>query len=260
MHPNADGDREARQVAVSIRDLSVTFKTDDQPIDAVKNLSLDIYRNECLGVVGASGAGKSTIINVIAGFIPASSGVVLVNGSQVSSAGPDRGVVFQTNSLFPWKRVLENVEFGPRMRGVNPEIRRKIASDLLAAVGVAEFSRFYPPQLSIGMQQRVALARAYANDPDILLMDEPFGSLDTQTANDMRSLLWSIRERNPKTIIFVTHNIEEAVMVSDRIVVLSRRPARVKDVFLVDLAYPRILNAETAARYGDLGSRISSLI
>ena len=140
----------------------------------------------------------------LAGFMPPTSGSVLVNGSEVRCAGPDRGVVFQTNSLFPWKRVVDNVEFGPRMKGINIERRRTTATELLKAVGVEEFSKCYPHQLSIGMQQRVALARAYANNPEILLMDEPFGSLDAQTAIGMQRLLWTIRSRNPKTIIFVT--------------------------------------------------------
>jgi NitT/TauT family transport system ATP-binding protein len=223
-------------------------------------MSLDIYRNECLGVVAASGAGKSTILNVIAGFIPASSGEVFIDDRRVTSAGPDPGVVFQTHSLFPWKRISENVEFGPRMRGMSANARKEIVADLLESVGVAEFAQFYPGQLSVGMQQRVALARAYANDPDILLMDEPFGSLDGQTANEMQRLLWSIRQKNPKTIVFVSHNIEEAVIVSDRIAILTRRPAKVKELLLVDLPYPRILNEETAPRYAELRTRIFSLI
>ncbi len=145
---------------VSIRDLCVTFHGGSHTVQAVQNLSLDIYPNECVSLIAASGAGKSTIVNVIAGFIPATTGAVFVNGSQVTSSGPDRGVVFQTNSLFPWKRVSENVEFGPRMKGMNADARRIISTDLLTAVGMTEFSDFYPGQLSIGMQQRVALARA----------------------------------------------------------------------------------------------------
>jgi NitT/TauT family transport system ATP-binding protein len=245
---------------VSIRELSVTFRGGSHTITAVQNLSLDIYLNECVSLIGVSGAGKSTIVNAIAGFIPATTGAVFVNGNQVTSAGPDRGVVFQTNSLFPWKRVLENVEFGPRMRGMSAETRKKIATDLLAAVGMADFSDFYPGQLSVGMQQRVALARAYANNPDVLLMDEPFGSLDAQTAIEMQNLLWSIRQKQPKTIIFVTHNLEEAVTVSDRIVVLTRRPAKVREILIVDLPYPRTLNVETVMTYDRLRTHISSLI
>lgn len=229
-------------------------------MQAVQNLSLDIYPNECVSLIAASGAGKSTIVNVIAGFIPATTGAVFVNGSQVTSSGPDRGVVFQTNSLFPWKRVSENVEFGPRMKGMNADARRIISTDLLTAVGMTEFSDFYPGQLSIGMQQRVALARAYANNPDVLLMDEPFGSLDSQTAVEMQNLLWSIRQKQPKTIIFVTHNLDEAVTVSDRIVVLTRRPAKVREILVVELPYPRTLNVDTVMTYDRLRSRISSLI
>lgn len=229
-------------------------------MEAVQNLSLDIYPNECVSLIAASGAGKSTIVNVIAGFIPATTGAVFVNGSQVTSSGPDRGVVFQTNSLFPWKRVSENVEFGPRMKGMNADARRIISTDLLTAVGMTEFSDFYPGQLSIGMQQRVALARAYANNPDVLLMDEPFGSLDSQTAVEMQNLLWSIRQKQPKTIIFVTHNLDEAVTVSDRIVVLTRRPAKVREILVVDLPYPRTLNVDTVMTYDRLRSQISSLI
>ena len=245
---------------VSIRDLSVTFHGGSHTVEAVQNLSLDIYPNECVSLIAASGAGKSTIVNVIAGFIPATTGAVFVNGSQVTSSGPDRGVVFQTNSLFPWKRVSENVEFGPRMKGMNADARRIISTDLLTAVGMTEFSDFYPGQLSIGMQQRVALARAYANNPDVLLMDEPFGSLDSQTAVEMQNLLWSIRQKQPKTIIFVTHNLDEAVTVSDRIVVLTRRPAKVREILVVDLPYPRTLNVDTVMTYDRLRSRISSLI
>jgi NitT/TauT family transport system ATP-binding protein len=248
------------RIAVSIRDVSMVFKTDGRSVEAVKDLSLDVYKNECLSLVAASGAGKTTILNTVAGFLAPTSGKVVVNGNDVTSAGPDRGVVFQTNNLFPWKTVLQNVEFGSRMREVNASARRNIANDLLEAVGVADFASFYPPELSIGMQQRVALARAYANDPDILLMDEPFGSLDAQTALDMQKLLWSIREKSPKTIIFVTHNIEEAITVSDRIVVLNRRPASVKEIIQVELPHPRGLNADTFAIYDKLRTQIAKLI
>jgi len=250
----------AEAIVASIRDVTVVFGTDGRAVEAVSKLSLDVFRGECLSLVGASGAGKTTILNVVAGFLAPTSGTVIVNGKEVTSAGPDRGVVFQTNNLFPWKTVLQNVEFGSRMRSVDAGARREIANELLSAVGMAGFSNFYPGELSIGMQQRVALARAYANDPDILLMDEPFGSLDAQTALEMQRLLWSIRQKAPKTIIFVTHNIEEAVTVSDRIVVLSRRPARVKEIFEVELPYPREVNANTLATYGDLRTRIFGLI
>lgn len=224
---------------------------------AVKDLSLSVADKEFLCLLGPSGCGKSTALRLIAGFLQPSSGSVLVNGEQVKEAAPDRGVVFQRHNLFPWKRVSQNIEFGLRMKGM-PELERKrIVADYLGVMKLEEFADSYPFMLSAGMQQRVGLARAYANDPDILLMDEPFGSLDAQTASQMRELLLRVWSENRKTVVFITHDIEEAIRLGDRILVFSPRPGQVKASFDVDLPRPRPEQLYSDPRYLELRDKIT---
>jgi NitT/TauT family transport system ATP-binding protein len=207
-------------------------------VTAVQDVSLDVKQGEFVSIVGRSGCGKTTLLNMIAGFIPVTGGEILLDGRAISGPGPDRGVVFQSFALFPWKTVLGNVAFGPRMRGLPGEECERIAREYLALVGLAGNAGRYPAELSGGMQQRVGVVRALANNPDVLLMDEPFASVDAQTRMTLQEELTRIwMERRP-TIVFVTHDVEEAVFLANRVVVLSR--GRVLKEIDVPLPRPRV--------------------
>ncbi len=223
-----------------IRNLSKTYfdAYAGTQVTAVHDVSLDVAEGEFVAIVGPSGCGKSTILNLIAGFIPHSSGEILVGGKPVKGPGPDRGVVFQSFALFPWRTVLENVAFGPKMRGVGRAQREKIAREYLALAKLSEAAGRYPNELSGGMQQRVGVARALANEPDILLMDEPFASVDAQTRMTLQEELTRIWEAKRPTIIFITHDVAEAVFLANRVVALSK--GRVLDEIAVDLPRPRV--------------------
>ncbi len=189
---------------------------------AIKDVSLKVDEGDFVAVVGPSGCGKSTILNMIAGFVPITGGRILVDGREVKGPGPDRGVVFQSHALFPWKTVAENVTFGPKMRGVGKEERARIAEEYLALAGLSHAADRYPAELSGGMQQRVGVVRALANDPDVLLMDEPFASVDAQTRMTLQEELTRIWEERRPTIVFITHDVPEAVFLANRVVVLSK--------------------------------------
>lgn len=189
---------------------------------AVKDVSLNVEEGDFVAVVGPSGCGKSTILNMIAGFVPITSGRILVGGREVKGPGPDRGVVFQSFALFPWKTVSENVTFGPKMRGVGKDERAKIAEEYLALAGLSHAADRYPNELSGGMQQRVGVVRALANNPDVLLMDEPFASVDAQTRMTLQEELTRIWDERRPTIVFITHDVSEAVFLANKVVVLSK--------------------------------------
>jgi NitT/TauT family transport system ATP-binding protein len=189
---------------------------------AVKDVSLNVEEGDFVAVVGPSGCGKSTILNMIAGFVPITSVRILVGGREVKGPGPDRGVVFQSFALFPWKTVSENVTFGPKMRGVGKAERAKIAEEYLALAGLSHAADRYPNELSGGMQQRVGVVRALANNPDVLLMDEPFASVDAQTRMTLQEELTRIWEERRPTIVFITHDVSEAVFLANKVVVLSK--------------------------------------
>ena len=207
-------------------------------VTAVHDVSLEVRQGEFVSIVGPSGCGKTTILNMIAGFIPPSSGQILLDGRTVSGPGPDRGVVFQSFALFPWKTVLENVAFGPRMRGLPRAGCEKMAREFLGLVGLAHAEGRYPAELSGGMQQRVGVARALANNPELLLMDEPFASVDAQTRMTLQEELTRIWQERKPTILFVTHDVEEAVFLANRVVVLSK--GRVLAELPVPLPRPRV--------------------
>lgn len=210
-------------------------------VTAVHDVSLEVKEGEFVSVVGPSGCGKTTLLNMIAGFIPITSGEILLDGRAIAGPGPDRGVVFQSFALFPWKTVLENVAFGPRMRGLPREECEKLAREYLGLVGLAHVEARYPADLSGGMQQRVGVVRALANHPDVLLMDEPFASVDAQTRMTLQEELTRIwLERRP-TIVFITHDVEEAVFLANRVVVLSK--GRVLKEIAVPLPRPRAWDA-----------------
>jgi NitT/TauT family transport system ATP-binding protein len=191
-------------------------------VTAVRDVSLNVEEGDFVAVVGPSGCGKSTILNMIAGFIPITSGRILVGGREVKGPGADRGVVFQSFALFPWKTVAENVTFGPKMRGVGKAERQRIAEEYLALAGLSHAADRYPNELSGGMQQRVGVVRALANNPDVLLMDEPFASVDAQTRMTLQEELTRIWEQRRPTIVFITHDVPEAVFLANTVVVLSK--------------------------------------
>jgi NitT/TauT family transport system ATP-binding protein len=211
----------------------------DETVTAVGDVSFTIEEGEFVAVLGPSGCGKTTILNIVAGFQKQTSGSVRVGGKDVTGPSPERGVVFQSFALFPWKTVLGNVVFGLRMRGVPRRDREPIAQRYLELVGLDGFERKFPHELSGGMQQRLGVARVLANEPAVMLMDEPFASVDAQTRRKLQEDLTAIFEANRPTVFFVTHDIEEAVFLADRVVVLSTRPSRVKEVVAVPLERPR---------------------
>jgi NitT/TauT family transport system ATP-binding protein len=206
-------------------------------VTAVQDVSLDIREGEFVSVVGPSGCGKTTILNMVAGFLPVTGGEIRVGGRPVKGPGADRGVVFQSFALFPWKTVLDNVGFGPKMRGVPKPERDRIAREYLALAGLSHAAERYPNELSGGMQQRVGVVRALANDPDVLLMDEPFASVDAQTRMTLQEELTRIWQEKQHTVLFITHDVAEAVFLADRVVVLSK--GRVMRDLPVTLPRPR---------------------
>ena len=210
--------------SLTLRDLSKTYfdAYAGAHVTAVQDVSLEVREGEFVAIVGPSGCGKTTILNMVAGFIPASGGEILLDGRAVSGPGPDRGVVFQSFALFPWKTVLENVAFGPKMRGLRRPEREAIAREYLALAGLSHAAERYPNELSGGMQQRVGVVRALANNPDVLLMDEPFASVDAQTRMTLQEELTRIWQDRRPTVIFITHDVGEAVFLANRVVVLSK--------------------------------------
>ena len=209
-------------------------------VAAIEDVSLQIPPGECVAILGPSGCGKTTLLNIVAGFIPPTRGEILLNGRRIQGPGPDRGVVFQSFALFPWKTVLDNVAFGLKMRGLPRAERERIAREYIALVGLEGFEHTYPHELSGGMQQRVGVARVLANRPDLMLMDEPFASVDAQTRMTLQEELARIWEDRRPTILFVTHDVEEAVFLANRVVVLTPRPARVRATVDVSLPRPRL--------------------
>ncbi len=210
-----------------------------ETVIALDNVSFSIEQGEFVSVLGPSGCGKTTLLNIVAGFDKQTDGTVQVGGKPVTGPSPERGVVFQSFALFPWKTVLGNVVFGLRMRGVPRKEREPVARQYLELVGLQGFERKFPHELSGGMQQRLGVARVLANEPAVMLMDEPFASVDAQTRRKLQQDLTAIFEARHPTVFFVTHDIEEAVFLSDRIVVLSARPGTVRDIVEVPLSRPR---------------------
>ena len=225
---------------IEIQALSKTFDTKrDRRHLAITEVSLGVAAGEFVSILGPSGCGKSTLLYIVGGFVRPSSGSVMVNGRAVTGPGPDRGPVFQEYALIPWKTALGNVMYGLERSGVAKAEARKRARELLALVHLEGYERFYPKELSGGMKQRVALARTLAYDPGILLMDEPFGALDAQTRTRLQNDLLDIWERDRKTVLFVTHSVEEAVFLSDRVAVMTRSPGRIKEIIPIALPRPR---------------------
>jgi NitT/TauT family transport system ATP-binding protein len=229
-------------------------------LTALDGVNLNVMEGELVSIVGPSGCGKTTFLSVVDGLIAATAGCILVDGQAVTRPGPDRAMVFQDASLLPWRTVLGNVVYGLECLGIGKREAQERASHFVDMVGLAGFERHYPHELSGGMQQRVNLARALAVDPQILLMDEPFASLDAQTREVMQEELLRIWMKARKTVLFVTHQIDEAIYLSDRVVVFSGRPGKVKEIVPVDIDRPRALGLKREPRFHVIEDRISDLI
>lgn len=245
---------------IAVRDVDIAFETPSGTHIAVQGANLAIRPGEFVCLLGPSGCGKSTLMNSIAGFVSPTRGGVSVDGIAVTEPGPDRGMVFQQHSLFPWKTVKENVAFGPLMAGVGQNEANGVARTFLSLVGLAAFENAYPNTLSGGMQQRVGIARALANYPSVLLMDEPFGALDAQTRIMMQENLLEIWREFKNTVVFVTHDIDEAVFLSDRIVVMSASPGRIIADIDVKLPRPREQSLLTSPEFMALKRQCLDLI
>jgi NitT/TauT family transport system ATP-binding protein len=228
-----------------------------EEVVALDGIDLEIGDDEFLTILGPSGCGKTTLLNIVACFENASGGEVLLDGEAVRKPGPDRGVVFQEYALFPWLTAQQNIEFGLRERGMARAERRERVRRQIASVGLSGFEQRYPQELSGGMRQRVALARVLVNDPKILLMDEPFAALDAQTRSMMQQELLGVWGAERRTAIFITHNIEEAVLLGDRVVVMTARPGRIKEIVPIDLPRPRDV---TSAEFNAIRRRIGALL
>jgi NitT/TauT family transport system ATP-binding protein len=238
-HANIDSDAASAPVEIDVADVSIVFDSPKGQVIAADRVSFQIMRGEFVCLLGSSGCGKSTVLNTIAGFETPYSGSVSVAGKPVTGPGPDRGMVFQQPHLFPWKSVRSNIAHGPSMLGKTTREARTIADDLISMIGLTKFADAYPHTLSGGMQQRVAIARALANRPGVLLMDEPFGALDAQTRIVMQESLLSLWAQVGTTIVFVTHDIDEAIFLADRVLLMSAGPGRILRDLRIDLPRPR---------------------
>ncbi|HEX2071482.1 MAG TPA: ABC transporter ATP-binding protein [Thermoleophilaceae bacterium] len=245
---------------VEISDVSMAFDTRVGRIQALEDVSLTVADGEFACLLGPSGCGKSTLLNVVAGLASPTGGSVAVDGEEIHEPGRDRGMVAQTYTLFPWLKVRANIEFGPKLAGVPRAERARISERLLDRMGLTEFADAYPRELSGGMQQRVAIARAFANEPRVLLMDEPFGALDALTRTLAQDFLTEVWEADRRTILFVTHDIAEALMVGDVLYVMGTRPGRICERIEVEFPRPRTREIEEDPRFGALRHRILNLI
>ncbi|TAG08693.1 MAG: ABC transporter ATP-binding protein [Verrucomicrobia bacterium] len=228
-----------RPITLEVKGLTKEFITPRGTVTALDQVSFSVHKREFMCVIGPSGCGKSTLVRILAGLESATAGDVMVNGKKVSGPGPDRGMVFQGYTLFPWLSVKENVMFGPKVSGVPNTLAEREARQWIDLVGLSRFENSYPHQLSGGMKQRVAIARALANQPQVLFMDEPFGALDAQTRCDMQNYLLEIWRNVDITIVFITHDLDEAVFLSDRILVLDANPGRFREMIEVPVPRPR---------------------
>ncbi|QID19304.1 ABC transporter ATP-binding protein [Nitrogeniibacter mangrovi] len=245
---------------IDVRDVSVRFTQNGVGLDAVSGVSIDVQPGQFVSIVGPSGCGKSTLLNIVAGFLKPSGGTVSVDGAPIHGPGADRGVVFQQYSLFPWLRVRENVEFGLKMQGMCRSERQSKARTLLGLAGLLAFENHYPEQLSGGMRQRVGIVRALATGPQVLLMDEPFGALDAQTRLVMQEILTHMWEQLQLSVLFITHDIEESIFLSDKVYVMTARPGRIKAEIPIPLPRPRTAEMTSSAEFLAIHHRLKALI
>jgi NitT/TauT family transport system ATP-binding protein len=244
------------EAMISIETVSKSFG-DFKALDCV---DLTVAKGEFLVILGASGCGKSTLLNLITGFEQPSAGRIVVNGREVKDVDPHCGMVFQQYALFPWLTVANNVAFGLKMKGIKASERREIAQRYIEMVGLKDFADSYPKALSGGMRQRVSIARVLANDPDVILLDEPFAALDAMTRQVLQEELMQIYEKSGKTVVFITHSIDEALLLSTRMIIMSARPGRVACDLVNDLPYPRNAEVQLSPRFNELKTQIWSTV
>ena len=247
---------EERSVKVKIAHVEKIYDGRQGKMIALNGVDLAIYENEFICVVGPSGCGKSTLLNIIAGLLEPSSGAVYVNGKKVEGTGTERGVEFQQYALFPWLTVLKNVMFGLKLKGMGDEEAKELAMKYIKMVQLEDFVDSYPKELSGGMKQRVAIARAYAVQPEVLLMDEPCGALDAQTRTQLQSELIQTWQEEKKTCFFITHDVEEAIILATKVIVMSARPGRIKRIIDINLPYPRTQDLKMQKEFLDLKAEI----
>jgi NitT/TauT family transport system ATP-binding protein len=240
------------------KDLSKVYKTKNGPVEALKDINFEVREREFLCVLGPSGCGKTTLLKIIAGLLKATEGRVRYEGKK--SENPLNSVVFQEHGIFPWMNVIDNVSFGLEMRGIKKKERYEFSKKFIRKFGLEGFEKNYPHELSVGMKQRVSLSRAFVNDPEILLMDEPFAALDAQTKLILQEELLRIWKEFKKTVIYITHDIEEAILLGDRVIVLTRRPGRVKKDISINLKRPRSIETESSEEFANLKMIIWNLI
>ena len=241
---------------IEIQGVTKSYETREGSFLALEEVNLDVEKNEFICVVGPSGCGKTTLMNIIAGLNPPSTGTVKVRGELVTGPGKGKGVVFQQYALYPWLTVEKNVEFGLRMKGVEKEKRREIAQKYIKIVGLEKFAKSYPKELSGGMKQRVAIARAYTTGPEVLLMYEPFGALDAQTRAQLQENLLNTWQQEKKTCFFITHDVEEAVLLSTKVIIMSAGPGRIREIVDVHLPYPRDQETKLTPEFNELKNQI----
>ena len=247
---------EERRVKVKIDHVEKIYDGRKGKMIALNGVDLDIMENEFICVVGPSGCGKSTLLNIIAGLLEPTSGAVYVDGKKVEGTGTERGVVFQQYALFPWLTVMRNVMFGLKLKGMSDEEAKEIAMKYIKMVQLEDFVDSYPKELSGGMKQRVAIARAYAVQPEVLLMDEPFGALDAQTRTQLQSELIQTWQEEKKTCFFITHDVEEAIILATKVIVMSARPGRIKTIIDINLPYPRTQELKMSKEFLELKAKI----
>jgi len=250
------------RVRIAFDAVSVRFDTPRGPMHVVDDVSYEIGDREFVSVIGPSGCGKTTMMNIVAGFMQPTSGRVTLDGRPIAGPGPDRGVIFQEYGVFPWLTVKENIAFGLKLKSnrVGQAERDEICSRYMTLMGLTDFADAWPRMLSGGMRQRLALARAYAVKPQFLLMDEPFGALDAQTRTAMQDLLLEVLAAEGKTVMLITHSVEEAVYLSNRIVVMTARPTRIREVIEVPFAYPRTEELHESREFGELRAHVRNLV
>lgn len=242
---------------IQAENISLIFKAKDRdPVTALNKFTIEVAKGEFVSIVGPSGCGKSTFLNIVLGLVKPDTGEIRLNGAPIKGPGQERAMVFQEFGLLPWRTVETNVELGLELKGLPAAQRAERAKELIKLVGLEGFERHYPHELSGGMKQRVGLARALATEPEVLLMDEPFAALDAQTRDLMQAELLQIWERTQKTVLFVTHSIEEAAYLSDRVIVMTARPGRTKSILKVNLPRPRDYEMRLSAEFNDIKADI----
>ena len=251
---------EERNIKVKIDNVKKIYNSRNGEMIALNGVSLDIYENEFICVVGPSGCGKSTLLNIIAGLLEPSSGKVYCDGKEVVGTGTERGVVFQQYALFPWMTVKKNVMFGLNLQGIKGAEAEEKAMKYIKMVQLEDFLDHYPKELSGGMKQRVAIARAYAVNPSVLLMDEPFGALDAQTRTQLQSELLETWEKERKTCFFITHDVDEAIILAQKVIIMSARPGRIKEIVDINIPYPRTQETKMAPEFLELKNHIWSQV